>query len=129
MTRAQLTSPHTQYKPRYGYKSTKDDQKDWLIEVGANDDPYEDQFAKRRNAKKARVLKNESQQVANLERQVGLGLVVCGEGRGGGGSASFLSTVLLCSALLRDTVCRALLFSALLCDAIGTRFALKILRL
>ena len=59
-----------QYKPRWGYKRTKDDQNDWLIEVGPNDDPYEDQFAKRKNAKKARILKNQSQEVANLERQV-----------------------------------------------------------
>jgi len=53
---------------RYGYKKANDDTKDWLIEVPANADPNEDQFAKRQSAKKERVAKNEFQRLKNLSR-------------------------------------------------------------
>ena len=59
-------------KPRYGYGRANDDTKDWAIPVGANDDPYEDPFAKRKMAKKERVLKNQLKQMANMDRNMGV---------------------------------------------------------
>ena len=59
-------------KPRYGYGRANDDTKDWAIPVGANDDPYEDPFAKRDMEKKERVLKNQLKQMANVDRSLGL---------------------------------------------------------
>ncbi|XP_067042982.1 ribosome biogenesis regulatory protein homolog [Acropora muricata] len=57
-----------EWKPRYGYKRANDDTKDWLLEVPANADPYEDQFAKKIEAKKERVAKNEYQRLRNIAR-------------------------------------------------------------
>lgn len=53
---------------RYGYKKANDDTKPWLIEVPNNADPTEDQFAKRLDAKKERVAKNEYQRLRNIAR-------------------------------------------------------------
>jgi len=46
-----------EYKPRYGYKRAKDDQKDWLIEERPGEDfrGAEDPFQARAEAKKKRV--------------------------------------------------------------------------
>ncbi|KAG9305837.1 hypothetical protein G9A89_006248 [Geosiphon pyriformis] len=53
---------------RWGYKGVNDDgANDWLIPVSANDDPFQDQFAKRREAKKQRVSKNEARHQRNLD--------------------------------------------------------------
>ncbi|CAL1546434.1 unnamed protein product [Lymnaea stagnalis] len=57
-----------EYKPRWGYKRANDDTKDWLIEVPVNADPMEDQFAKKKTAKKERVAKNELQRLRNIAR-------------------------------------------------------------
>ncbi|CAG5116977.1 unnamed protein product [Candidula unifasciata] len=57
-----------EYKPRWGYKRANDGTQDWLIEVPANADPMEDQFAKRQTAKKERVAKNELQRLRNIAR-------------------------------------------------------------
>ncbi|GFR80599.1 ribosome biogenesis regulatory-like protein [Elysia marginata] len=57
-----------QYKPRWGYNRANDDTKDWVIEVPDNADPYEDQFEKRKTAKKERVAKNELQRLRNIAR-------------------------------------------------------------
>jgi len=57
-----------EYKPRWGYKRANDNTKDWLIPVPDNADPMEDQFAKRMNAKKERVAKNELQRLRNIAR-------------------------------------------------------------
>ncbi|KAK0051748.1 ribosome biogenesis regulatory protein [Biomphalaria pfeifferi] len=57
-----------EYKPRWGYKRANDDTKQWLIEVPANADPFEDQFAKRQTAKKERVAKNELHRLRNIAR-------------------------------------------------------------
>lgn len=59
-------------KPRYGYGRANDDTKDWAIPVGANDDPYEDPFEKRKTAKKERVMKNSLKQLANMDRAMGV---------------------------------------------------------
>ena len=56
-----------QYRPRFGYKS-KGNQKDWLLEVPTNADPYEDQFAKKKKEKQERVAKNELQRLRNIAR-------------------------------------------------------------
>ncbi|XP_041363310.1 ribosome biogenesis regulatory protein homolog [Gigantopelta aegis] len=56
------------YKPRWGYKRANDYTNEWLIEVPQNADPYEDQFAKRKGAKKERVAKNELQRLRNIAR-------------------------------------------------------------
>ncbi|RUS78108.1 hypothetical protein EGW08_014116 [Elysia chlorotica] len=60
--------PSQQYKPRWGYQRANDDTKDWVIEVPDNADPYEDQFEKRKTAKKERVAKNELQRLRNVAR-------------------------------------------------------------
>ncbi|KAJ1678741.1 Rhodanese- sulfurtransferase, partial [Spiromyces aspiralis] len=44
-----------------------DDQEPWLIELGGNDNPMEDQYSKRREEKKERVEKNKRRQQRNLE--------------------------------------------------------------
>lgn len=54
------------WKPRWGFKRGKDPTKDWLIEVPANADPYEDQFLKRERGKSERVAKNEYQRLKNI---------------------------------------------------------------
>jgi len=52
---------------RWGYKGTNDDgANDWLIPVPQNDDPFEDQFSKRREAKKERIAKNEARHRKNI---------------------------------------------------------------
>ncbi|GFO00596.1 ribosome biogenesis regulatory protein homolog [Plakobranchus ocellatus] len=57
-----------EYKPRWGYKRANDATKDWLIEVPDNADPYEDQYEKRKTAKRERVAKNELQRLRNVAR-------------------------------------------------------------
>ncbi|XP_077126708.1 ribosome biogenesis regulatory protein homolog [Ranitomeya variabilis] len=59
---------HKEWRRRWGYQRAKDGTKDWLIEVPGNADPNEDQFAKRMNAKKERVAKNELHRLRNLAR-------------------------------------------------------------
>ncbi|GAB1600113.1 ribosome biogenesis regulatory protein homolog [Argonauta hians] len=56
------------WRPRWGYKRANDDTKDWCIEVPDNADPNEDQFAKRKAAKKERVAKNELKRLRNIAR-------------------------------------------------------------
>ncbi|EDL14278.1 ribosome biogenesis regulatory protein homolog [Mus musculus] len=57
-----------QWRRRWGYKRARDDTKEWLIEVPGSADPMEDQFAKRTQAKKERVAKNELNRLRNLAR-------------------------------------------------------------
>lgn len=57
-----------EWKRRWGYKRAKDDTKEWLIEVPQTADPNEDQFAKRVNAKKERVARNEFNRLKNIAR-------------------------------------------------------------
>ncbi|KAL7749191.1 Rhodanese- sulfurtransferase [Sorochytrium milnesiophthora] len=60
-----------EYRPRWGYGSAKNDAlNDWLIEVPQNGDPFEDQYAKRREEKKERVSKNQKQQARNAGEAV-----------------------------------------------------------
>lgn len=59
------------YKPRWGYKRANDNTKEWVIEVPGNADPNEDQFAKRNEAKRERVAKNELQRLRNIARSRG----------------------------------------------------------
>jgi regulator of ribosome biosynthesis len=55
-------------RPRFGYKSAKNDPiQDWCVEVPDNADPMADHLATRRDAKKARVEKNQKQQKRNAE--------------------------------------------------------------
>jgi regulator of ribosome biosynthesis len=61
-----------EWAPRHGYKRANDDLKDWAIEVGANDDPYEDPFQKKRMEKKERTLKNKLQHLGNQDRAAGI---------------------------------------------------------
>ncbi|CAB4375806.1 RRS1-domain-containing protein [Rhizophagus irregularis] len=57
-----------EWVPRWGYKGTNGDgANDWLIPVPQNDDPFEDQFSKRREAKKERIAKNEARHRRNIE--------------------------------------------------------------
>jgi len=59
------------YRPRFGYKSK---EKDWVLEVPdkPNQDPFEDQFAKKKNMKDERIAKNEYQRLKNIKRAKGL---------------------------------------------------------
>lgn len=57
-----------QWRRRWGYQRARDDTKEWLIEVPGHADPLEDQFAKRVQAKKERVAKNELNRLRNLAR-------------------------------------------------------------
>lgn len=59
---------HKEWKRRWGYKRAKDDTKEWLIEVPGNADPNQDQFAKKNQAKKERVAKNEYNRLKNIAR-------------------------------------------------------------
>ncbi|KAK7793653.1 hypothetical protein R5R35_006137 [Gryllus longicercus] len=55
--------------PWWGYKRTKAErEKSWVIEAKQNEDPMEDPFAKRAEAKQERVAKNELQRMRNLAR-------------------------------------------------------------
>ncbi|CEI99119.1 hypothetical protein RMCBS344292_13212 [Rhizopus microsporus] len=57
------------YEPRWGYKAKNKDEvaDDWLIPVPDHVDPMEDQYQKVREAKKARVEKNNKRQRRNQE--------------------------------------------------------------
>lgn len=57
-----------EFLPRFGYRRANDDQRDWLIEVPQSVDPMEDQFEKRREAKRARIAKNARNRERNLDR-------------------------------------------------------------
>jgi len=58
-----------QWVPRYGYRrAAAEHEKDWVLEVPQNADPYEDQFEKRTEAKSERVAKNELQRLKNIAR-------------------------------------------------------------
>ncbi|XP_018323903.1 ribosome biogenesis regulatory protein homolog [Agrilus planipennis] len=55
--------------PLYGFKrSIAEKEKDWVIEVPQNADPFEDQFEKRKIAKQERVAKNELQRLHNIAK-------------------------------------------------------------
>ena len=60
-----------EWAPRYGYKRANDELRDWAIEVGPTDDPYQDPFQKRRMEKKERILKNKLKQLGNQDRASG----------------------------------------------------------
>lgn len=54
---------------RHGYEKANKADKEWpIMEVGANDDPYEDPWEKQREAKRARVDKNVASRMKNEER-------------------------------------------------------------
>ncbi|CAJ0575426.1 unnamed protein product, partial [Mesorhabditis spiculigera] len=57
-----------EWKPTWGYRSGKDNTKDWLIEVPGHKDPNADYFEERIKAKKERVAKNETQRLKNIAR-------------------------------------------------------------
>ncbi|KAK1806197.1 hypothetical protein P4O66_000085 [Electrophorus voltai] len=57
-----------EWRRRWGYKRANDNTKEWLIEVPESADPNEDQFAKRKEAKKERVAKNEFNRLRNVAR-------------------------------------------------------------
>lgn len=73
-----------EWRRRWGYNRAKDDTKAWMMEVPETADPNEDQFAKRTNAKKERVAKNEYNRLKNIARAQkvklpGLGLTPKGQ--------------------------------------------------
>jgi regulator of ribosome biosynthesis len=54
---------------RHGYEKANKKDKEWpIVEVGANDDPYDDPWEKMREAKRARVEKNITSRMKNEER-------------------------------------------------------------
>ncbi|CAI4225965.1 unnamed protein product [Auanema sp. JU1783] len=59
-----------EWKPTYGYKRANDDTKVPYIEIPGNGDIYKDYFAERKEKKKERVAKNETQRLKNLARQL-----------------------------------------------------------
>lgn len=55
--------------PRFGYrKAAAEKDKDWVLEVPQNADPFEDQFAKKAEAKGERIAKNELQRLRNIAK-------------------------------------------------------------
>ncbi|XP_045476080.1 ribosome biogenesis regulatory protein homolog [Harmonia axyridis] len=55
--------------PRFGFKKVlAEKEKDWVLEVPANADPMEDQFAKKIEAKSERIAKNELQRMRNIAK-------------------------------------------------------------
>ncbi|XP_014274001.1 ribosome biogenesis regulatory protein homolog [Halyomorpha halys] len=55
--------------PRYGYKKAKaEKEKDWIIEVPGNVDPYTDMFEKKSSIKQEKVAKNEFQRLRNIAK-------------------------------------------------------------
>ena len=60
-----------EWRPTWGYKRANDSTKDWLIEIGKNEDPNQDFFAKRTSEKNERVAKNELQRLRNVARSTG----------------------------------------------------------
>ena len=61
-----------QWAPRYGYKRANDDGADWpIMEVKAGDDPNADPWTLRKQEKKARVDKNETNRQRNVQRNGG----------------------------------------------------------
>lgn len=55
--------------PRYGYKKAKaEKEKDWIIEVPGNVDPYTDMFEKKNSIKQEKVAKNEFQRLRNIAK-------------------------------------------------------------
>ncbi|XP_013408325.1 ribosome biogenesis regulatory protein homolog, partial [Lingula anatina] len=57
------------WRPTWGYQSRVNDElNEWVLEVPANADPYEDQFGKAKKAKTERVAKNELQRMRNIAR-------------------------------------------------------------
>ncbi|KAJ1913232.1 Rhodanese- sulfurtransferase [Tieghemiomyces parasiticus] len=56
-----------EYVPRWGRNGINQGEKDWLIEVKDGDDPFEDQYQKRRDAKRERVATNKRRHQRNLE--------------------------------------------------------------
>lgn len=53
----------------HGYRRAQaEKQKDWVLEVPGNADPYEDQFAKKISEKSEKVAKNEFQRLRNLAK-------------------------------------------------------------
>ncbi|KAJ2720763.1 Rhodanese- sulfurtransferase [Coemansia sp. Benny D115] len=60
-----------EWRRAYGYKGmNNDDQKPWLIEVPGNDDPYADQYQKKRDEKKERIEKNKKREQRNAEERM-----------------------------------------------------------
>lgn len=57
-----------EWRRRWGYRRARDDTKEWMIEVPGSADPDEDQFARRTNAKKERVARNEYNRLKNIAR-------------------------------------------------------------
>lgn len=64
-----------EWRPRWGYNRRDDDTKDWIYEIKKSEDPYQDFFAKKNEAKKERVAKNELQRLRNIARTSSKGKV------------------------------------------------------
>nr|CCA18239.1 ribosome biogenesis regulatory protein putative [Albugo laibachii Nc14] len=56
------------WKPNWGYKRANDNLQDWAVEAKTGENALADPWAKRKQAKKARVEKNIKQQAANVGR-------------------------------------------------------------
>ncbi|GMT04093.1 hypothetical protein PENTCL1PPCAC_26267, partial [Pristionchus entomophagus] len=59
-----------EWKPRFGFRRGNDNTKDWCIEVPDNRPDDVDMFAERKEAKKERVAKNETQRLKNMARNL-----------------------------------------------------------
>ena len=57
-----------EWRPVWGMNAKSDKTKQWLIEIGKNEDPNQDFFAKRTTEKNERVAKNELQRLRNIAR-------------------------------------------------------------
>jgi hypothetical protein len=58
-----------EWKFRHGYNKANNDSKEWpIMEVGGNDDPFEDPWERMRDAKRGRVEKNMVNRMKNEEK-------------------------------------------------------------
>lgn len=59
------------WKPSWGYKRANNPEKDWMVEIPDQKDPYRDYYGERKEEKKERVAKNELQRLRNIGKASG----------------------------------------------------------
>ena len=60
-----------EWKFRHGFNKANNDSKEWpIMEVGGNDDPFEDPWERMRDAKRGRVEKNVVNRMKNKARRI-----------------------------------------------------------
>jgi regulator of ribosome biosynthesis len=60
-----------EWRPTWGYNRKDDTTQDWIYEIKKNEDPYQDFFVKKTEARNERRAKNELQRLRNVARTSG----------------------------------------------------------